>query len=135
MILIASTNYFFSNFRPQIPDLTNLMSAVSSETTTHLQKLVAAQLPYQSRLEAQIAAQLRRHYEAQMRNEYYESQKRSNEEEKEAFEQNDEKSADDDDEEMPELVTDSDDNDNAENEAKLESEQFLQLEQFLGKNE
>ena len=50
---------------------------------------------------------------------------------KKALEQNDEKSDDDDDddEEMPELATDSDDNDNAENEAKLESEQFH------GKNE
>ena len=109
------------------------MSAVSSETTTHLQKLVAAQLldinTYQSRLEAQIAAQMKTTYAAQLRENYYESQRRLYEEQKEAFEQNDEKSADDDDEEMPELVTDSDDNDNAENEAKL------QLEQFLGKNE
>ena len=40
-----------------------------------------------------------------------------------------EQKSDDDDEEMPELATDSDDNDNAENEAKLESEQFH------GKNE
>ena len=129
--MIASTNYFFSNFRHQIPNLTDLLSDVSSGTATHLQKLVAAQLldsnTYKSRLEAQIAAQMKTTYAAQLRENYYESQKRHYEELKEACEQNDEESADDDDEEMPELATDSDDN--AENEAKLESEQLH------GKNE